>query len=97
MLLQFLEYKFINTLFVLYFGILVSLLLCKLNKNNYNIQFEFALETMIEAIFIGILGARFYYVVFNMNYYISNPQKIFNIRELWSNRSESNFFMSKCH
>ena len=36
---------------------------------------------MIEAIFIGIIGARLYYVIFNFNYYINNPKAIFNIRD----------------
>ena len=54
-------------------GIVVALFLCKLCKENYNIQFDITLEIILLAIVFGICGARLYYVIFNLNYYLQNP------------------------
>ena len=31
--------------------------------------------------FFGVIGARLYYILFNLNYYLLNPLKIFNLRD----------------
>ena len=59
------------------FGIVISLILCKLNNKNFDIK----LENMIIGIIFGIIGARIYYILFNYQYYIQNINKIFNIRD----------------
>ena len=61
-------------------GILVSLILCRLNKEEFGIDFEFILENTILGILIGAIGARFYYIIFNLEYYINNPNEILNFR-----------------
>ena len=61
-------------------GILIALLLCRLNKEKFNIKYEFILENVVLGIFFGIIGARVYYVLFNLEYYINNPSQILNFR-----------------
>ena len=61
-------------------GIVVALLLAKLSKERFGIDFSFALESCIIAIVIGTLGARLYYVLFNLNYYANHLSEIFNFR-----------------
>ena len=61
-------------------GILIALLLCRLNKEKFNIEYEFILENVVLGIFFGIIGARVYYVLFNLEYYINNPSQILNFR-----------------
>lgn len=61
-------------------GILVALILCRLNKEKFNIDYEFILENTVFGIFVGAIGARLYYVIFNLEYYINNPNQILNFR-----------------
>ncbi len=61
-------------------GILIALLLCKLNKEKFNIEYDFILENTVLAMFFGIIGARIYYVLFNLEYYINNFDQILNFR-----------------
>ena len=54
-----------------------------MNKDDkkYNINFDDILLLIILTIPIAFIGARMYYVIFNINYYFSNPGKILNIRD----------------
>lgn len=61
-------------------GIIVAITLCKLNKEKFNVDYDFILENTILGIFIGAIGARLYYVIFNFEYYINNPEQILNFR-----------------
>lgn len=61
-------------------GMIVALVLCALNKEKFNIDYEFILENSILGIFFGIIGARLYYIIFNLEYYINNPSEILNFR-----------------
>lgn len=61
-------------------GIAIALVLCRLNKEKFGIDFEFVLENSIFGIFTGIIGARIYYIIFNLEYYIDNPGEILNFR-----------------
>ena len=62
-------------------GIIISLFLCRLNRNKFEIKYDYIVETIVEAIIIGIFGARLYYVVFSLNYFIKNPIEIIHIRD----------------
>ena len=62
-------------------GILTALFFAKMSEATYNIHFDFLLETMFFAIAFGIVGARLYYVIFNLEYYSVDPLQIFNIRD----------------
>lgn len=61
-------------------GIVISLFLTYYAKNKYNIKYDDFLEIMIFVLVFGIMGARGFYVLFNLNYYLSEPLQIFNIR-----------------
>ena len=61
-------------------GIVVALILCKLNKEKFNIDDDFILENVILGIIAGVIGARFYYILFNLQYFINKPEEILNFR-----------------
>ncbi len=61
-------------------GIVVALVLCRINKEKFDIDFEFILENTILGLIFGIIGARIYYIMFNLEYYINNPSEILNFR-----------------
>ena len=62
-------------------GIIVALILCKISKEKFNIEFDKVLEIMFWAIIIGYIGARLYYVIFNLSKYLQEPSKILNFRD----------------
>jgi phosphatidylglycerol:prolipoprotein diacylglycerol transferase len=55
--------------------------LSRIAKEKFEIDYDFVLEIVVGSIIFGVLGARFYYVVFNLNRYLENPIKIFSIRD----------------
>lgn len=61
-------------------GTFVGLLLCRFSKKNYGIKFDDVFNTIIFAILFGIIGARIYYVIFNLEYYSKNISQIIVIR-----------------
>ena len=67
--------------YVLYFGIIVGLLLARFSKEKFGISFDTVLEILIGGIIFGIIGARAYYVIFKIDYFLKNPTQIFQIRE----------------
>lgn len=62
-------------------GIVISLFLCSKSKEKFNVKFDFVYECLIFAIIFGVIGARLYYVIFNLDYYLKNPIKILHIRD----------------
>lgn len=70
-----------NYAFCIILGIVVALFFCKISKDNYYIKFDAALEIIIIALIVGIIGARLYFVIFNLEYYLKNPIQIINIRD----------------
>lgn len=62
-------------------GIITALIFCKISEDNYYIKFDCLLEIMLFVIVFGIVGARIYYVLFNLYYYLQNPSQIFNLRD----------------
>ena len=62
-------------------GIVISLILASKSKENFGIDFENFLEILIFCLIFGIIGARLYYILFRLDYYLKSPSKIFNIRD----------------
>lgn len=52
-----------------------------MSKEKFGLEFDFVLEFIIGALIFGVIGARLYYVLFNISNYIYNPPKIFAIRD----------------
>lgn len=72
---------------IYWYGILItlamalSIILMKKDDKKYNIRFEKVLYLFILLIPLSLLGARLYFVLFKLNYYIANPNKIFSFRD----------------
>lgn len=62
-------------------GIIVGIILSKLSKEKFGINYDFVIEILIGSIIFGLIGARLYYIVFNLERYINNPLKIFAFRD----------------
>ena len=62
------------------FAFLIGLLIFKIKDGKFGIKFSDILDLSILVIPISIISARLYYIVFNANYYISNLNQIFNLR-----------------
>ncbi len=60
-------------------AIFIGIMLAKKDDGLYKIKYDDILDYAIIALFVGIICARLYYVVFNMEYYINNPSEIFKI------------------
>lgn len=63
------------------FGIIVALILCRFSKENFDIKFIDIIDVTIVSLVFGIIGARLYYVIFNFNYFFSNPLEIIKLRD----------------
>ena len=61
-------------------GIIAALLLAKLSKEKFNIDYNFLLENTIIGILFGTIGARLFFVLFNLDYYSKNLLEILNFR-----------------
>lgn len=62
-------------------GILVALFLCKISKEKFDIKYDEVLENCIIGLIFGVIGARLYYILFNLNYYLKNIWEILNFRD----------------
>lgn len=62
------------------FAIVVGFIFAKINDGKYNVKFDEILDLSLFMLPISIICARAYYVLFNLNYYMSNPHEILNFR-----------------
>lgn len=62
------------------FAFSIGLIIFKIKDGKFGIKFSAILDLSILVIPISIISARLYYIVFNANYYISNLNQIFNLR-----------------
>ena len=58
----------------------IAIIALKKQDGKYGIKYNDILDLAIFLIPISLIGARLYYVAFNLGYYINNPSQIFNIR-----------------
>lgn len=62
-------------------GMILAILLCYFSKEKFGIKFEDILDIAIIIIAVGIIGARIYYVLFKLDYYLAEPSKILAIHD----------------
>lgn len=62
-------------------GIVLTLILCRLSKENYDVEYDFVLENFIVGMIFGTIGARIYFVLFHLEFYKQNLLQIFNLRD----------------
>ena len=60
-------------------AVIISYFLIMNESKRFQIKKEFLFNMMFWTIIFGILGARIYYVVFNLDYYLANPTEIYKI------------------
>ena len=65
---------------IITFAIIVGFIWAKVNNGKYNIKYDDVFNLSLFMIPIAILSARAYYVIFNLDYYLKSPSKIFNLR-----------------
>ena len=61
-------------------GMILGILICTSYAKKTNQCSDDYIDIAIAAIIFGIIGARLYYVLFSLDYYIANPDQIFNLR-----------------
>ena len=62
-------------------GIALSLVLMRVSKAKFGIKYEDVLKCAIWTIIFGTIGARLFYVIFSMNYYIHHLGEIFMLKQ----------------
>ena len=62
-------------------GVLLASVLFLLECKKYEINLDFAVNLIFWTVIFGIIGARLYYVLFNLDYYMLNPKEII---EIWN-------------
>ncbi|SIQ98776.1 prolipoprotein diacylglyceryl transferase [Halanaerobium kushneri] len=68
--------------FLIVSALIISLFILNLLlRSEKEFDFEFFLDFIIIAFPLGVLGARLYYVIFNLDYYLNYPEKIIAINE----------------
>lgn len=68
--------------FLIVSALLISIFILNyLLKKEEHFDFEFFLDFIILAFPLGIIAARIYYVIFNLDYYLKEPVKIMAIHE----------------
>lgn len=60
-------------------GVIVAYFLITKEAKKQGLSKDFTTDLIFYTILIGILGARLYYVIFNLDYYISNPIEILRV------------------
>lgn len=67
--------------FFIVIGIVFALILSFFSKEKFGIKFDDVIDITIITLIAGIIGARLYYVLFNLNYYLASPTKLFALRD----------------
>lgn len=62
-------------------GLILAIIYGTYNSKRLGINPDKLLNCVIVGVITGIIGARIYYVLFNLDYYTSHPNKIFAINE----------------
>ncbi len=65
----------------IFLGMLVACIVIYKEAKRRNIDDEFLVDLTFNTLILGIIGARLYYVAFNIDYYLAHPIEIF---EIWN-------------
>jgi phosphatidylglycerol:prolipoprotein diacylglycerol transferase len=65
--------------FLIAFSILIATLIAENRAKKENISQDDFYSAVIFGVILGVIGARIYYVVFNLDYFLSNPFEIIMI------------------
>ena len=65
----------------IFLGVLTACIIIYLEAKKRKIDEDFIVNLAFNVIIFGMLGARLYYVLFNLDYYMSNPVEIL---EIWN-------------
>ena len=60
-------------------GVFLAAMLIKFESNRFRINKEFMFNLVFWTLIFGIIGARLYYVLFNLDYYLESPIEILKI------------------
>ena len=60
-------------------GVIIAYFLIKTESNRFQLKGEFVFNLMFWTIIFGIVGARLYYVLFNLSYYKDNLSEIVKV------------------
>ena len=63
----------------IFIGMAIGSFLIVREGKRQGIEEDYLINLIFNSLIIGILGARIYYVIFNLSYYLSNPLEIFAI------------------
>lgn len=74
---EFIQIKWYSVLII--FGLLISFFWMIKEAKRFSLSKEFIINLIFWTIIFGIIGARVYYVLFNLDYYLSNPSEIIKI------------------
>ena len=73
----FLEIKWYS--FLILIAMLVAFFIISKEARKKGLDDDVLINILFYGMIIGILGARIYYIIFNLDYYLSNPLEIFMI------------------
>ncbi len=59
---------------------IIALIIFRIKDGKFEIKFSDILDLSLYVIPISIISARIYYILFNLEYYISYPSQIFNLK-----------------
>ncbi len=65
--------------FFIFLAMLTACLIIFKESKKKNVPDDYLTNLIFYGLIIGILGARLYYVIFNLDYYLNNPSQIFSI------------------
>ena len=64
---------------IIFIGMLVASILIFKEARKKKLDEDFLVNLIFNTIIIGLIGARLYYVIFNIQYYLANPIEIFTV------------------
>ncbi len=66
---------------MIFTALVVGCIVIFLEAKKQKLQEEFLLNLIFYSVILGVFGARLYYCLFNLSYYLANPLEIF---QLWN-------------